>query len=54
MVSKVVPATETISSRRRTHWVHGPVLDVSMALCWVPFAVADSRYKTAPTSSRGS
>ena len=40
MVSKVVPATETISSRRRTHWVHGPVLDVAMALCWVPFAVA--------------
>ena len=27
-------------SRARARWVHGPVLDVAMALCWVPFAIA--------------
>lgn len=32
--------TSTPPAVSRTRWVHGPVLDVAMALCWVPFAVA--------------
>lgn len=32
-----VPAAAPSS---RTRWVHGPVLDVAMSFCWVPFAVA--------------
>ena len=36
----VTTAATLPASRPRTRWVHGPVLDVAMALCWVPFAAA--------------
>ena len=32
--------TPAAPAESRTRWVHGPVLDVAMALCWVPFAIA--------------
>ncbi|HEV8295845.1 MAG TPA: hypothetical protein VGQ20_01065 [Acidimicrobiales bacterium] len=35
------PATmPAMSARAPARWVHGPVLDVAMALCWVPFVIA--------------
>ncbi len=40
MVTTTTPAPIAVASARRARWVHGPVLDVAMALCWVPFAVA--------------
>ena len=40
MVTTATPEPVAVGSRRRARWVHGPVLDVAMALCWVPFAAA--------------
>lgn len=39
MVTTTTP-TPAAPAASRTRWVHGPVLDVAMALCWVPFAIA--------------
>lgn len=47
-----VAAIQTSAPEQRSGWIHGPVTDLTMALCWVPFAVAALAIDDTPSHLR--